>query len=227
MKNFSIAFIISITIHFILLIGFKDSQIKASAPSTSEISTPKYTQVKLVQLKKPIVKKKEIIKKKKIKKPILKKKYKKVIKKDIKVAKRKKSVFKKKIKENKEYQEQKEIQQLDPLTQQYIKLYGKEYFSFTKETKKYLKSNLNKIGKITQQYLYYPSIAIKTRQEGTNIISFIFKPNGDIEDLKIISTSNYDTLDRNTIKTIKLAYKDYPKPKSDTPIKIFVNYCLY
>ena len=204
MKNFIVAVAISIIIHFILLVGFKNTN--TNNTQTSKVSTPKYTQVKLVKIKEPIKKKQKIVKK------------------DIKIDKRKKTIFTKSIDK---YKEQKEVQKLDKITQQYIKLYGEEYFNFSKETKKFLKENLNEIGKITQQYIRYPSIAIKTKQEGTNVVEFILKSNGDITNLRIIGSSDYSVLDKNTLKTIKIAYKDYPKPKKDTPIKIFVLYSLY
>ncbi|MBT4707367.1 MAG: energy transducer TonB [Campylobacteraceae bacterium] len=120
----------------------------------------------------------------------------------------------------------KEIEKLDKQTQSYLKLYGQEYFTYSKETKKYLNNNLNNIGRITQMYLRYPRISIKTKQQGMNIVQFFLYPNGDIKDLKIMNGSGYETLDKNTIKTIKLAYKDYPRPQEKTKVKIYVYYSL-
>ena len=215
--------------------------------SIKEVKKTQYKKVKPIKkrLVKQVVKKqKKIIKKKKIKKKVKKKIYKKVIKKSIKPAKRK-SVFideyvkkKKEIKQNikklellkkqlQKERELKEIKHLDKLTQSYIKLYGEKYFRFSQEVKKYLKENLNEIGRITQQYLRYPSIAVRTRQQGTSFLEFVLKPNGDIINLKIIQGSSYRTLDKNSIKTIKIAYKDYPRPKKDTLIRIYVSYILY
>ena len=262
MKNFIIAIFISILIHFILLISFKDN-ISQHIPA-KEKKVSKYTYIKLANIKqkkiikkiplkkkikkskkKPVkvIKQKIIKKKNKIKKPII---YKKVVKKDIKKAKRK-SVFTKKqtkvikkkeiqkikqsnIQKIKYQEQQKEIQdinKLDNLTKSYIKLYGKKYFDLSKKAKTYLKKNLNDIGRITQEYLIYPEIAIKTRQAGTNILEFILQPNGDIKDLKIIGSSSYTTLDENSIQTIQIAYKDYPRPEVDTLVRIYVSYRLY
>ncbi|RXK00389.1 hypothetical protein CRU98_04315 [Arcobacter sp. CECT 8986] len=116
---------------------------------------------------------------------------------------------------------------LDEETKSYIKLYGKEYDKFTKVQKEFLQDNLKKIGRITQKYLYkrgYPRIAIRTKQEGMNVIEFYLYPNGDISDMKIINSSNYSTLDKNTKETIETAYKDYPRPKEKTKIRIYVHY---
>lgn len=116
---------------------------------------------------------------------------------------------------------------LDDITKSYLNLYGEEYNSFTKVQKVYLQKNLKNIGKITQKYLRYPAIAARTGQAGMNIIQFNLHPNGDISNLKLTSSSGYSSLDKNTIETIEIAYKDYPRPKTVTKVKIYVYYKLY
>ncbi|BCD62034.1 periplasmic protein TonB [Nitratiruptor sp. YY08-26] len=109
------------------------------------------------------------------------------------------------------------------------KLYKDEFESFTKEQKKFIQNNLTKIGSITQKYLYlrgYPYIAVKTKQEGVNIVEFYLHPNGDITNLHIIKSSGYEALDKNSLETIKTAYKDYPLPTQTTKIKIYVRYSI-
>ena len=120
-----------------------------------------------------------------------------------------------------------EIQQLPALTQSYIKLYGEKFFEYSETQRRYLKQNLNKIGKITQRYLEYPRVSIRTKQQGVNIAEFFLHPNGDITDLKLIDGSSYTALDRNTIYTIKLAYQDYPKPYEKVKVIMNVKYLLY
>ncbi len=117
--------------------------------------------------------------------------------------------------------------QVDELTQSYIDLYGDEFMTFSNETKEFLKENLSDIGRITQKYLMYPSISIRIKQQGMNVVEFFLHPNGDITNLKLIKSSTYSALDSNSIHTIKVAYKDYPKPKEITKIRIFVYYKLY
>jgi len=213
----------------------------------------KYVKIKIKKIKKPVKIQKKIKKKisKKIKKKIIKP-TKKIIKKvpilkkikaiqlpkiepkiDLKklfIIQKKQTVTPiEKLKQQKVYekkQEIKELQQLDQLTQSYIKLYGEKYFSFSKEQKKYLKDNLSRIGKITQRYLTYPTISIRTRQSGINVIEFFLHPNGDITDIILTDSSYYTALDQNTIDTIQIAYKDYPKPIQTVKIKIYVKYIL-
>ena len=124
-------------------------------------------------------------------------------------------------------EEIKEIQELPALTQSYIKLYGEKFFEFSETQRRYLKQNLNKIGKITQRYLEYPRVSIRTKQQGVNIIEFYLHPNGDITELKLIDSSSYTALDRNTVYTIKLAYQDYPRPFEKVKVIINVKYLLY
>ena len=129
---------------------------------------------------------------------------------------------------NKQLQEEKnDIKKLDQMTQSYLKLYGDEYFLLSKEEKRFLKTNLSRIGQITQRYLKYPAISIRTRQKGINVVEFILYDNGDISNLMITDGSGYTALDKNTIRTIKIAYKDYPKPYQQIKIKIYVRYILY
>lgn len=120
-----------------------------------------------------------------------------------------------------------ETQIIDEVTKSYLRLYGEEFFTFTKEQKKYLKNNLKNIGQITQRYLKYPRISIRTRQQGMNIVEFMLYPNGDISEVKLLTGSSYRALDKNSVKTIKIAYKDYPKPTEPTKIRIYVYYQLY
>lgn len=194
---------------------------------------PQVEQTKVLKPKKPVIKKNKPIKKdKNVQKQVKK----------IKIPKKKKeidlkSLFtidkaqQKKIKEeeqkfNEQLEEIKSIKKLDPVTQSYIKLYGEQYLTFSQEEKKFIKENISYIGMITQRYLKYPQISIRTRQSGTNVVEFILHPNGDITNLGISDSSHYTALDKNTIHTIKIAYKDYPRPSKPVKIKIYVNYIL-
>jgi len=114
----------------------------------------------------------------------------------------------------------------DDLAQSYLNLYGEKFDKFTKVQKAYIKKHLEDIGLITQRYLYYPDSAVATRSQGTNIVQFYLHPNGDISDLVLLRSSGYSSLDENSLQTVKIAYKDYPRPKQITLIRIFINYRL-
>lgn len=110
------------------------------------------------------------------------------------------------------------------------RLYGKEFYSFTKTQKKFIRNHLSEIYRITQNTLYingYPEVAIRTHQQGVNVVSFYLHPDGSISNLRLVKPMDYEALDKNTIAVIQIAYKDYPRPKTKTKIVFYVNYQLY
>ena len=110
------------------------------------------------------------------------------------------------------------------------KLYGEEFNTYSETQKKFIKNNLGTIHRITQNTLTrngYPEIAVRTRQQGTNIVSFYLHPNGDISDLKLKRHIGHQALDQNTLEVIRTAYKDYPLPNKKTKIIFYVKYSIY
>ncbi|RAX51792.1 hypothetical protein CCY99_08305 [Helicobacter sp. 16-1353] len=111
-----------------------------------------------------------------------------------------------------------------------IDLYGDELGDYGEAERDFIINNLREIGRITQYHLNlrgYPPDAGYLGQQGKNAVEFYLYPNGDISDLKIILDSKSMILDKNTIKTIQIAYKDYPHPTTKTKIKIYVKYYLF
>ena len=110
------------------------------------------------------------------------------------------------------------------------RLYGREFETFTKVQKAFLEKNLNSFQTITQRVLNrlgYPRLAAKLRIAGTNIVEFMFYPDGSIKELKITSSSGYEIFDEYTLELIQIAYKDYPRPETPTKLKFNVQYRLY
>jgi len=109
-------------------------------------------------------------------------------------------------------------------------LYGNEFNSFSPTQKKFIQNNLGTIHRITQRTLTqngYPRVAVQTRQQGTNVVSFYLHPNGDITGLKLTKSMGYEALDQNTLEVIRIAYKNYPLPNKKTKIMFYVTYRLY
>jgi len=109
-------------------------------------------------------------------------------------------------------------------------LYGNEFNSFSPTQKKFIQNNLGNIHRITQRTLTrngYPTVAVQTRQQGTNVVSFYLHPNGDITGLKLKKHMGYKALDQNTLDVIRIAYKNYPLPNKKTKIMFYVTYTLY
>jgi TonB family protein len=108
--------------------------------------------------------------------------------------------------------------------------YGSEFNSFTKTQKRFIEKNLGSIYQITQRTLTrngYPSVAAKTHQQGTQIVTFYLHPNGRITGLKLKKRIGHASLDKNTLRVIRIAYKDYPRPKTKTKITFYVEYSLF
>ncbi|RUM75907.1 MAG: hypothetical protein DSZ12_02780, partial [Sulfurovum sp.] len=109
------------------------------------------------------------------------------------------------------------------------RFYGSEFNSFTGTQKKFIEDNLNAIYRITQRRLTrngYPSVAVRTHQQGTQIVTFYLHPNGDISRLRLKRPLGYASLDKNTLRVIRIAYKSYPHPKTKTKITFYVEYSL-
>ena len=109
-------------------------------------------------------------------------------------------------------------------------LYGPEFNTYSETQKKFIKNNLGTIHRITQNTLTrngYPDIAVRTRQQGTNVVSFYLHPNGDISDLRLKKHIGYEALDQNTLDVIRTAYKQYPLPNKKTKIIFYVKYSIY
>jgi len=116
------------------------------------------------------------------------------------------------------------------VSQMIKQLYGGEFNSYSPAQKEFIKNNLGTIHQITQRTLTlngYPDIAVRTRQQGTNVVSFYLHPNGDISDLRLKRRIGYESLDQNTLEVIRIAYKDYPLPNKKTKIMFYVQYSLF
>ena len=116
---------------------------------------------------------------------------------------------------------------VDKVTQSYLDLYGEEFNTFTKVQKVFLKKHLKDIGLITQKYMIYPEVSARTRQSGTNIVEFMLYPNGDIGRVMLSSSTGYEALDESSLRTIQIAYMDYPRPEKPTKIIIYMTYVIY
>ncbi len=237
--RFFVAILVAILVHLVLFINFEKEKIKDSPKKV------KKSQINLsnFKLKKetPKVKKVEKIEKKlEVKKEIIKEK--KTVKKiETKIKKSEENLSlivlnalqNKKVEKNSKKEENlmgflktstASKNQVKLENQPLKELYEDEFEYLSKDEKEFLEDNLAKIGYITQKYLEYPEVAGMTGQEGVNVVEFYLFPNGDINSLKIIKGSNYTMLDKNSIKTIEYAYKEYPRPKQKTKVRIYTHY---
>lgn len=236
MKKILAAFIISLLIHSFFIYSFNDIKNEEKKEQTKKPHN--ISEVKFVKLtpSEPIASQKEAkpLKKEepKPKKEITKEKV------ETKELKEAKSFQEKILKESSKLQEQtleNFLSQKDTIYNSEVfnelkELYGKEYDDFTTVQKAYLEKNINNFQIITQRVLNrlgYPHEAVRLKITGINIVEFIFHPNGDISDLRIIQSSGYSILDNRTLELIQIAYKEYPKPQTPTLLRFKVFYRLY
>lgn len=236
MKKILAAFIISLLIHSFFIYSFNDIKNEEKKEQTKKPHNT--SEVKFVKLtpSEPIASQKEAkpLKKEepKPKKEITKEKV------ETKELKEAKSFQEKILKESSKLQEQtleNFLSQKDTIYNNEVfnelkELYGKEYDDFTTVQKAYLEKNINNFQIITQRVLNrlgYPHEAVRLKITGINIVEFIFHPNGDISDLRIIQSSGYSILDNRTLELIQIAYKEYPKPQTPTLLRFKVFYRLY
>lgn len=236
MKKILAAFIISLLIHSFFIYSFNDikneeKKEQTKKPhNTSEVKFVKLTPSESIASQKETktLEKEESKPKKEITKE-------KVETKELKEAK---SFQEKILKESSKLQEQtleNFLSQKDTIYNSEVfnelkELYGKEYDNFTTVQKAYLEKNINNFQIITQRVLNrlgYPHEAVRLKITGINIVEFIFHPNGDISDLRIIQSSGYSILDNRTLELIQIAYKEYPKPQTPTLLRFKVFYRLY
>ncbi|MDX4064413.1 energy transducer TonB [Aliarcobacter skirrowii] len=236
MKKILAAFIISLLIHSFFIYSFNDikneeKKEQTEKPhNTSEVKFVKLTPSESITSQKETktLEKEES----KPKKEITKEKV------EIKELKEAKSFQEKILKESSKLQEQtleNFLSQKDTIYNSEVfnelkELYGKEYDNFTTVQKAYLEKNINNFQIITQRVLNrlgYPHEAVRLKITGINIVEFIFHPNGDISDLRIIQSSGYSILDNRTLELIQIAYKEYPKPQTPTLLRFKVFYRLY
>lgn len=111
-----------------------------------------------------------------------------------------------------------------------LDLYGDELGDYGLAEIDFLLNNLRDIGRITQYHINrrgYPQGAKLLNQQGKNIIEFYLYPNGDISDLRVVSSANSIILDNDMMTNIKIAFKEYPRPTTKVKIRFFMTYTLF
>ena len=84
----------------------------------------------------------------------------------------------------------------------------------------------SKIQKAIQKHHKYPKRAQKMRHQGIVEVSFLYKKDGTVRDVKVIKSSGYETLDEAAVELINRAAPDFPTLDRDYVIKIPVSYKL-
>lgn len=111
-----------------------------------------------------------------------------------------------------------------------FELYGDELGDYGLAEIDFIINNLRDIGRITQYHINrrgYPQSARLLNQQGKNVIEFYLHPNGDISELRVVSSANSMILDNDMMTNIKIAFREYPRPTSKVKIRFYMTYRLF
>lgn len=110
-----------------------------------------------------------------------------------------------------------------------MKLYGTELQNMSKEQKDYLAESYFLNGEVFQQTadrMGYPQLATYLKQQGVGLIEFVLYPDGHIENIKIVQSTNSEVLDDSMRQLIEQAAKNLKRPPKPIQIRVRGNYSL-
>jgi len=94
------------------------------------------------------------------------------------------------------------------------------------ETREYVGLNSSKIRELIAKHKRYPSQAIKMGIEGVCHISFRLNPNGEADNIRVVKSSSFSSLDKSSIQTIEDAAIYMPKPQKSVTLVVPIEYHL-
>ena len=77
----------------------------------------------------------------------------------------------------------------------------------------YLKEHFAYIRDIIFQHIHYPEAAKQKGLEGKVLVAFVIMEDGNVKDIKIMTSSGSELLDKSAVETIKTS-APFPKPPS-------------
>ncbi|MDE5925992.1 MAG: energy transducer TonB [Helicobacter sp.] len=97
-----------------------------------------------------------------------------------------------------------------------------QFFSYGKDNNPFLKA----VKLATDNATIYPRQARKIRIQGKVLVEFLWTKQKQLKDLKIIKSSGYEILDKNTLQTIQRASVDFPVYTNNVRLQIPIIYQL-
>ncbi len=92
--------------------------------------------------------------------------------------------------------------------------------------KEFVDANFALIASILKQNTKYPKAAKRLKHEGNLKVAFKLCHNGSVENIKIVSSSGFDTLDRAAIDLVERSARSFPRPPRSVNITVPLNYSL-
>lgn len=130
----------------------------------------------------------------------------------------------------KEQQENAKLEALPQRAQEELyKLYGTQLNHMSKEQKNYLAESyfLNtEVFQQTADRMGYPKLAIYLKQQGKGIIEFTLYPDGHVDNIKIITSTNYEALDDSMKQVVEQSAKNLKRPPVPVVVRLGGNYQL-
>ncbi|QKF60694.1 energy transducer TonB [Campylobacter curvus] len=86
--------------------------------------------------------------------------------------------------------------------------------------------NFAKIVNAIKKHQKYPKNAQKMRHQGVVEVRFLLKQNGSVEDIKVIKSSGYSSLDDGAIENVERASQDFPTLNNSYYVSIPISFKL-
>ncbi|WP_457599831.1 TonB family protein [Hydrogenivirga sp.] len=90
----------------------------------------------------------------------------------------------------------------------------------------FVEENLSVIREIVERYLTYPPVARRMGWEGTVVVRFVLTPSGVVEEENIEKSSGHEILDRNALRVVRIASREFPRPSQSVVVVLPVVYRL-
>lgn len=92
------------------------------------------------------------------------------------------------------------------------------------QKEEYVYAHASKVQEILNQRKIFPKMASKLKQYGEVTIGFDFTPNGEANNIRVLKSSGYDSLDDAAKELIKSSVSLFPKPLETVPITLPIEY---
>lgn len=90
---------------------------------------------------------------------------------------------------------------------------------------RYIDENFYYVKELITRNLTYPVVARRMKWQGTVVVSFIVLKNGEVEDIRVVTGSGHNVLDKNVIATIQQV-QPFPAPPAAAEFTMPIKYTL-
>ncbi|MDD2267619.1 energy transducer TonB [Sulfuricurvum sp.] len=92
------------------------------------------------------------------------------------------------------------------------------------QKEEYVYAHADKVQEILNQRKVFPKIARNLKQSGEVIIAFDFTPSGEANNIRIVKSSGFESLDDAAKELIKSSASLFPKPRENVPVTVPIEY---